>query len=377
MSHQVMELDLPHYSREPAWHKLGVVAQGRDLDRVEVRTALGADEWWAESVGGWIPYDPISGRPWVPHNGEAPPANMAWMRTEAKFNVRSDLPMSDVRSLLSPRGVGEGYELAQYESLLGIAEAAVGESGGTYDAAGTLENGKKGWVLVQLAKEMRVSNNGGSDQIATYLLVSSAHDGTRALTISPTAIRVVCWNTLSSAWAEADRRLHHTANIQERIGEVKAALSGANRAFGQLETTYNSMARKAIDDRFAAALLTALYPDPKPTTDNPKPSTARAERKRNEIFTLYRGAQAGSDGPGMMLNGQRTAYAMYNAITEHQSYLKVRRNGEGSDPAAARFTRNVMGTSDQVERERALDAILSGLDIASPSVDSIMDQIAV
>src|SRR5690606_1423164 len=74
------------------------------------------------------------------------------------------------------------------------------------EAAGSLKGGRNVWILARVRSIAPVTvGRRPDDEVRPYLLLSNAHDGTRAVTCAFTPIRVVCWNTLSAAHSVADR----------------------------------------------------------------------------------------------------------------------------------------------------------------------------
>jgi phage/plasmid-like protein (TIGR03299 family) len=64
------------------------------------------------------------------------------------------------------------------------------------ETAGSLWGGRYVWALARLGKDFSV---GKTDEIRPYLLICSPHVHGRSLLMQYTAIRVVCWNTLTMA----------------------------------------------------------------------------------------------------------------------------------------------------------------------------------
>jgi len=62
-----------------------------------------------------------------------------------------------------------------------------------YETAGSLQDGKKIWILAKLPDKYIIEG----EQIAPYLVFSSSHDGSGAIKVAMTPVRVVCQNTLT------------------------------------------------------------------------------------------------------------------------------------------------------------------------------------
>ncbi len=89
--------------------------------------------------------------------------------------------------------VTDRYKVVQNADALAFTGALLGE-GVWYEMAGSLQNGKRIWLLAKLPEKYFI----GGEQIEPYLVFSSLHDGSSAIKAAMTPIRVVCQNTLIS-----------------------------------------------------------------------------------------------------------------------------------------------------------------------------------
>jgi phage/plasmid-like protein (TIGR03299 family) len=337
MSHEIRELDNATYSLTPAWHGLGTVLS-ETATIADVRQAIAGYD--VEQTPGWIPYSEETGRIWKPTSeSEYPPNGVRWLRTEAAFNTRTDLRLPDRRALLSPVGVGEGYEIVQNGELCDIAETVIGESGSGFESCGTLRNGRLVWILARWPDGATVQG----DRIGRYLLIYSSHDGSKQIVVAATSVRVVCWNTLSAALdREKDNQIcmRHTANVRDRIAEALRLVQLSKARFDDETTLFQSMSEKAITERFVQGFLLALYPNPE--GDNRK--TGHAVKKRERITDLLR-TQPGADSRALRsADGQPTAYGLYNAITQYWQHESTSRVRNGNDKTEERFRSNMFGS---------------------------------
>lgn len=346
MSHEIRRLDRAGYALRPAWHGLGVVFD-HEMTGAEVADTVGA--YNVVQGRGYVPIDRRTGLPFKPDEPFAPDS-VEWVKTEAHFNFRDDVgAIDDPAALLSPTGVGPGYEVVQNRRLVEIADSVIGQARARYESAGTLRNGQMLWILAKWPTEADVQG----DRIARYLLVYSTHDGLKGVTIQPTSVRVVCWNTLSAALADSSQTitLRHTCGVEDRIAAAIATVRNIGQTFDADTDLFNSLARRAIDRRFVAGFLNALYPNPKGTK-----RTGKAEAKRERIDTLLMGRQEGAFGPGMRIDGQPTAYALYNAVCQYWQHDGTSRMRAGCDRAEERFRSNTFG-SQADQRRLALETL--------------------
>ena len=96
--------------------------------------------------------------------------------------------------------VSDRYKVIQNEDAFAFTDELLGE-GVCYETAGSLQEGKKVWLLARMPHEYIISG----ERISPYLLFSNTHDGTGAVKVALTPIRVVCNNTLNLALKTAKR----------------------------------------------------------------------------------------------------------------------------------------------------------------------------
>ena len=124
-----------------------------------------------------------------------------------KANIRS----TD-RSVLGI--VSDRYKIVQNQDAFQFTDDLLGE-GVTYETAGSLQGGRKVWMLARMPHRYIISG----DEIEPYLVVMNSHDGSSGIKVAMTPIRVVCQNTLNLALGSAKRiwTTKHTENVMSRV----------------------------------------------------------------------------------------------------------------------------------------------------------------
>ena len=327
MGHEVWELDKPAYGQNvPAWHGLGVVVDG---------TMTSGEALEKASLAWHVDLE----RVFTAQGLQVP---------DTYVTVRQDLPVNDERRILG--SVGNRYTPIQNRDAFALGDAIIGESGAQYDTAGSLKNGRVVWMLAKLPEPVKVKD----DTLQHYLLLRTSHDGSSALTVNLTDIRVVCWNTLTAALGRGDEhqvRVRHTRNAKVRIDDARRVLGLATKHFREHTGRMTALAETPIDHRFVEAFAQTMYPDP----DGENASPTRAQNARASIRALYGGRQAGANQRAI----SGTAYGLYNAFTAYLDHDASRPENSKRDTRKldeSRFESTLYGNNAR-KRQRGFDLL--------------------
>lgn len=106
--------------------------------------------------------------------------------------------------------VTDRYKVVQNDEAFAFTDGLLGE-GVRYETAGALLDGRKVWILARMPREFIING----EQISPYLVFSNTHDGSGAIKVAVTPIRVVCNNTLNLALSTAKRSwsMVHTGDV--------------------------------------------------------------------------------------------------------------------------------------------------------------------
>ncbi len=231
MAHEITSSDNVVLHRERAWHGLGVVVENAPTPSKALQIA-GLD-WDVEK---W-PVNAVDPRDTHETTTVRVPKQFAIMRRDTMdcFAVLSDW-----------------YTPIQNRELADFAEALGSDGQVKIESAGSIRGGRKVWFLLKgEAFDIRKE-----DTIFPYVLVSNAHDGSNALRVTPTTVRVVCSNTLHAVVPNDDRggRLENAAFVSNHFGNVKAKVEAAKQALAtygrSIESTrdvLSGLAGKPVD----------------------------------------------------------------------------------------------------------------------------------
>ena len=143
--------------------------------------------------------------------------------------------------------VSDRYQVVQNAEAFAFTDALI-EGEVRYETAGSLMGGRKIWLLAKLPDREIVG-----DKTEPYLCFSNTHDGSGAIRVCMTPIRVVCNNTLNIALNGAKRAwsVRHTGDIQAKLHEARMCLDMANKYMDKLAVYADQMANKSITKRNA------------------------------------------------------------------------------------------------------------------------------
>lgn len=118
--------------------------------------------------------------------------------------------------------VGSKYGVVQnskaFEFINLLASGVQGSEKAVIETAGILGDGERMYVTAKLPSDIYLDNN-GKDPVNDYILFTNTHDGSGAVTVLFTPIRVICQNTLNMALKTAQNKLvyKHTSNVNSRL----------------------------------------------------------------------------------------------------------------------------------------------------------------
>jgi hypothetical protein len=138
------------------------------------------------------------------------------------------------------------------------------------------------------------------DDVMKYLLLANGHDGSLALRVGFTPIRVVCNNTLGMSIEGAERSkttsrllsIRHTDNAVSALKEVHEVINLANASFEATAEVYRRLARFDVTGDSLRKFLTIVFPQPKSTRKDLLEKVREAKAKRDSQPILEQIADA-------------------------------------------------------------------------------------
>ena len=153
--------------------------------------------------------------------------------------------------------VTDRYKEIQNEEPFAFTDTLLGE-GVRYETAGSLQEGRRVWMLARLPREFII----GGERISPYMVFSNTHDGSGAVKTALTPIRVVCNNTLNLALRTAKRSwsMIHTGDISGKIEEAKNTLFLADEYMTALGQEFENLRKIKLSEKQVLDYIKILLP---------------------------------------------------------------------------------------------------------------------
>lgn len=226
------------------------------------------------------------------------------MEGEAICGYKANVRDSDRKVL----GVVSGrYKIVQNQEAFAFTDELLGE-GVRYETAGSLQGGKRVWLLARLPHEYIISG----ERITPYLVFFNSHDGSGAIKVALTPIRVVCQNTLNLALSTAKRSwsMIHTGNIQGKMQEARDTLFMAEKYMDSLGKEFETLRKKKLAEKQIREYIEVLLP----AEDGSTPQQIKnIKRLREDLEARY------FDAPDLKDLGNN-GYRFINAVSDFATH---------------------------------------------------------
>lgn len=277
-------------ARVPAWHQLGTVTTDCMTATEVITTAL---------LGGWnVRKIPVAGTAADGSTVAAP---------DKAMTVRTN-PVTGTTDYLGV--VGRDYAPVQNEACAELLDLLADASGAHFETAGSLREGRRIFITLRMPNGIRIA---GIDDLDLFLAVSTSHDGSMALRVDATPVRVVCANTqrLSLKRSVGHYTFRHTTNIKTKIAQARQAI-GISYSYAD---AFTADAERMLDTALAEDAFRAVCAQIWPTPPQDAPARTRTNHRRRAATLDY----LFTDAP-TQANIRGTTWAGWQAITEYVDF---------------------------------------------------------
>jgi len=219
------------------------------------------------------------------------------------------------------------YKIVQNREAFAFTDALLGE-GVRYETAGSLASGKRVWLLARMENTTLCEEN-----IDPYLVFTNSHDGTGAVRVAISPVRVVCQNTLNLALSQASRHWScaHKGDIQSKLEEARYTLASAERYMEALEEEFGELKLKKVTEKqvrdmtekllqlefkelYKKAIQTGKIINIKEAAQQQK-FEEKLNRKRTDILNIY------YEKPDLV-GTEHTAFRFINAVSDYATHTE-------------------------------------------------------
>ncbi|MGI5525821.1 DUF932 domain-containing protein [Micromonospora sp. CA-259024] len=280
-------------ARVTAWHQLGTVAA----------ECMTAEEVMSKAwLGGW------EVRKIALQGIEVTERGVTKVDCSDKYMTVRTNPVTGETEYLGV--VGEDYSVVQNEQVAETLNLLVDASGAHFETAGSMRKGRSVFVTMKLPTAMQIA---GVDDMDLYLAATTSHDGTAALRLDATPVRIVCKNTQNLAFARSvsSYTFRHTSNVTSKIAEARQALGLMWRAFHDFETEAENMINESLTMGEFEKIVAQVWPLANDASDVAKNNS---KQRTATLRYLIRDADTQKAIKG-------TRWAGFQAITEYVDHF--------------------------------------------------------
>lgn len=349
MAHEIMDTDRMMYVGEVPWHGIGKKIEGRPTSEEAIK-ASGLD--WEVGLKPLFAADDVT------DNGLYGPSPFGKLQL---VSHRATFRKTDGRIL---GVVGPSWTPLQNREAFSFFDPFIASGQAMYETAGSLRNGQRVWVLAELSGDPIVIVPSANDVVKQYLLLSNSHDGSLAIRVGYTPVRVVCANTLAMAHgSDASKliKIRHHGSVPEALKKVQEVMNVVQKTFEATADQYRALAAHGCDEATLKKYVNLVFA-PRRVKEASKVRLAAsiagdgtltigeaeslsAEELRSNVYPKI--ADLFETGRGNALPGVRgTLWGAYNAINEYIVH-------ERGDDAAMRLDSAWFGQG-AVQNSRAL-----------------------
>jgi phage/plasmid-like protein (TIGR03299 family) len=223
--------------------------------------------------------------------------------------------------------VGKNYVPVQNSQAFLFLNELVRDGSLYAHRAGSFRGGARVWVQAKLPSTIRVRQS--DDLVDEYLLLCNTFDGSSALRILFTPVRIVCENSLNLAIRRGMGQgisIRHRGNLASKIQETRRVLGMATEFFDDASERINRLAAHSPSSAQLEGYFQSLYPDPD------QGDKAKASGVRHRLMDLF------ETGKGMDIPAVRhSTWAAYNAVTEWVDHHRPTRASSPAQRATQRL----------------------------------------
>ena len=289
MAHGLFKNTMAYVGEQP-WHRLGR----------QVPANVSAAEMISAANLNWqVHKKPAPGARKIKHEPE----------TYDRYLIVRE-PVGEEKEGVALALVSRGYQPLQNDEAFSFFAPFIENEWAEFHTAGALHQGQRIWVLARFIGDIVISD---TDVVQKFLLLSNSHDGSGAVSVRFTPIRVVCQNTLNLAKKGGSGviSVRHTKNIAKHLERAQAEEMKRviDKVFDDAQQLFGRMALYRMEAKDTDRFLELLFP-----------RTQGQKQKAQEPARWKRVKAILDDEKVTPRNTKGTLWALYNAIACDEDY---------------------------------------------------------
>lgn len=209
--------------------------------------------------------------------------------------------------------VGGDYTICNNAPAFAFMDNMIDSGEAIFDTAGAMFGGKRVFISALLPATVNVAGM-SAEEHEIYMLFSNSHDGSTAITLDITLVRVVCRNTqrMAQASAKASWKLRHTTTLEGRLAEAQQALQVTHNFVDAFQLEAQKMLEVELNEEQFKGILEASFPEQK----------LQKAKNIDAVLANWLTSETLDDSI------RETGWGAYNALTEWMSWGKEYRSDE-------------------------------------------------
>lgn len=184
------------------------------------------------------------------------------------------------------------------------------------DTVGSLHGGRKIWILAELCSPPEEVVKG--DPIAKYIILGNGHNGSTAIFVGFTPIRVWCANQfprLARCENSSLIRLRHTKHAKVQLDNLRDIMDNANAEFSATVDQYRHLVNYTVNQTDLEKYVKVLFCN---KAERETPLADLSARRRNMLESVLELVDTGIGLQDEKIKG--TWYAAFNAVNQYLNY---------------------------------------------------------
>ena len=180
--------------------------------------------------------------------------------------------------------VSDRYKIVNNADAFAFTDALIGDTEFgevKYATAGSLNGGKKVWLLAEMPVRKILD-----DDVEPYICFANSFDGSGAVQVCATPVRVCCNNTMTLALNTAKRKwsTKHVGDMQSKIEEARMCLQLTDKYMQGLADEADRLANAKLYKEQIDEILDELFPIDDNNTDRKK---RNVQAEKDNFYVAY------------------------------------------------------------------------------------------